>query len=192
MKFSLPIQRPANSQKVTCKVSGAYVFLYTTNKGEPAARGFTKSAKSNSVFWLRFPSEARRAAFVTQFFANQSARTEATKARRAERATPHTLQVGHVLYTSWGYEQTNVDFYQVTRIVGKNSVEIRAIASQDATGAGRGTHDSGRCLPVLDAFKGEPMIKRVDMGGKSPSIRIASYASAQLWDGKSVYYSWGY
>ena len=37
-----------------------------------------------------------------------------------------------------------------------------------------------------DAFKGEPMRKRVD----NNRVRIASYATAGLWDGQPERYSW--
>lgn len=36
-------------------------------------------------------------------------------------------KVGDVLHGSWGYDQTNCEFYEVTRIVGKRTVEIRGL-----------------------------------------------------------------
>jgi len=34
---------------------------------------------------------------------------------------------GTIFYSSWGYEQTNVSFYQVVKLSGKASVIIREI-----------------------------------------------------------------
>lgn len=36
----------------------------------------------------------------------------------------HPLDVGSVLYTSWGYDQTNVNFYKVVGLRGKTMVRI--------------------------------------------------------------------
>jgi len=73
------------------------------------------------------------------------------------------LVVGDVLVNSWGYEQTNVDYYQVTALVGKQSVEIRAIAKQsEETGSMVGV-----CTPILDHFTTAPFRKKVTNGGRS-------------------------
>lgn len=41
---------------------------------------------------------------------------------------PRGVKVGDIFYTSWGYEQTNLDFYQVVGLVGKVTVKLRKIA----------------------------------------------------------------
>lgn len=33
-------------------------------------------------------------------------------------------EVGQILYSSWGYDQTNIDFYQIVRVSEKGSVWI--------------------------------------------------------------------
>ncbi|MER9484225.1 hypothetical protein NKI74_33885 [Mesorhizobium sp. M0494] len=48
--------------------------------------------------------------------------------RRDERKRPHGFEVGHVLYASLGYDQTNIDFYQVTKIIGAHMVEVYAVS----------------------------------------------------------------
>lgn len=37
------------------------------------------------------------------------------------------VSVGDIFYTSWGYEQTNVNFFQVVQLVGKMSVRVREV-----------------------------------------------------------------
>jgi hypothetical protein len=82
------------------------------------------------------------------------------KARlKAERTAPHDVKIGDVFRSSWGYDQTNVDFYQVISVT-RAMVEVRAIR-QD-----------------IDDFRGEPMKKRVNMQGGEPSISIYSFANA--------------
>lgn len=37
------------------------------------------------------------------------------------------VKVGDIFYASWGYDQTNVDFFQVIKLVGKTSVRVREV-----------------------------------------------------------------
>lgn len=45
-----------------------------------------------------------------------------------EEKTLHGVKIGDLFYTSWGWEQTNVDFFQVIGFKGKQSVVIRQVA----------------------------------------------------------------
>ena len=66
------------------------------------------------------------------------------KHRADETAKVCTLKVGDIVNTSWGYDQTNVDFFVVTRVSAK-MVWVRPIASDyEATG-----HMCGRAWPVV-------------------------------------------
>lgn len=50
----------------------------------------------------------------------------------------HRLEVGDILHTSWGYDQTNATFYQVVAVNGKTQVTLSQIGkrlSDDGTGA---------------------------------------------------------
>ncbi len=40
------------------------------------------------------------------------------------------VKIGDLFYTSWGYEQTNVDFFQVVAVKGKTSVLVRQVRPQ--------------------------------------------------------------
>lgn len=93
---------------------------------------------------------------------------------KAQRQAPHDVKVGDIFRSSWGYEQTNIDYYQVTRLVGSRSIEVRAIAADSID-----THYmQGDCVPMRDAFIGEPMTKRISMAGGEPAFAVASYANA--------------
>ncbi len=61
-----------------------------------------------------------------------------------------TVSVGDIFVSSWGYEQTNVTFYQVLSVHGKKTVTVREIrANSEYT-------DSmvGFKTPVLNDFRG--------------------------------------
>ena len=96
----------------------------------------------------------------------------------------HSLQIGSILYSSWGYEQTNIDFYEVTKLIGKCTIEIREIAQT------RETHNynclSGKTRPIASKYVDQPMKKRVNEYNR---IKISSFQSASIWGGEELYYS---
>jgi hypothetical protein len=92
---------------------------------------------------------------------------------KAKRNAPHDVKIGDIFKASWGYDQTNIDFYECTAIIGQ-MIEIRAIAQESEETLSM----QGECVPMPGAFIGEPMRKRVSMAGGDPSVRIESYCSA--------------
>jgi hypothetical protein len=97
----------------------------------------------------------------------------------------HDLEEGDILYSSWGYDQTNVDFYEVVKVLAK-SVVIRKIAQKVA----KSHQTADYVVPVPGRFEGPAMTKRVSPRG---GVKIKSYAYASPWDGKPKYQTgWGF
>ncbi len=119
-----------------------------------------EEADSYQVVWHK--RIARRAAFKAEL--------KAEKALTAKQ--PQTaLVVGDVLVASWGYEQTNYNYYQVTRLAGMRTVEIRELAKiRGGIGQLQGT-----CVPAVNQFIGEPKMKRVNESG---SVKIDTVRQA--------------
>lgn len=171
--------------KIVPKDVNAEIYLSEYN-GKLYAMGF--KGKSNKP---SFNGRFRTAEFREQYIKNwlESVRkSEAFKAeiRATRKAFVHSLKVGDILRTSWGYDQTNIDFYQVTELRGKCNVIIREIGQEQHQTTGL---DSWTTMPALNSFRGEPMLKRVQEGN---CIRIASYAMASLWSGKPQHASTGH
>ena len=155
---------------------------------EKHAMGFG-GKRSRPDFNYIFRNQDRRDEYVTNYIDGLRQSQEYASKRRADRSKPHTLKVGDILYTSWGYDQTNVDFYQVVEVVGKCTVVIREIAQKTVSGSG-GPSES--VVAVKDSFIGEPMTKR---SNSTNCVRIASYASASPWDGQPKHqtgFGWGH
>lgn len=109
----------------------------------------------------------------------------------------HPLTVGTVLYSSWGYDQTNIDFYEVVKATAK-TVTIRGIKQVR-------THDGymqGSCVPATgddrwfpagDVLgRDKPMVRTVRISPYDNLPRVnahADYASAQPWRGNSIGWS---
>ncbi|MCB0744314.1 MAG: hypothetical protein KDC67_10450 [Ignavibacteriae bacterium] len=82
---------------------------------------------------------------------------EKEKAERARRKRENRVSadVGQLFYTSWGYDQTNVDFYQVLEKIGKATVLLQEIGSEYTD------NDYGRVKPRPDKKFGEPFRARI-------------------------------
>lgn len=75
---------------------------------------------------------------------------------KAAAAFRESLRVGDILYSSWGWEQTNIDFYQVIAIRG-SAVDLRQLDQ-------RTTEDGYMCgttVPLPDVFKGKTHTHRL-------------------------------
>lgn len=147
------------------KQSSAIAYLYTSKTGKPVAAMFGgKRAKPDRHF--RYVNDESRMRAVQEHF--ECIRYRESRKRAA--ASPRTLQVGDVLRSMWGYEQTNIDYYEVTALIGKQSVEIRQIGCESVD-----THYmQGKSVPVPGAYIGKQMRKRAN----GDSVKIESYAYA--------------
>lgn len=95
----------------------------------------------------------------------------------------HNVKVGTIFYTSWGYEQTNVNFYEVIELVGKCTLvlqELEQIRTPDGYGL------SGNTNPVPSSYIGNPFRKRINSDG---FIKISSCQLGMIWDGRTLSYS---
>lgn len=89
------------------------------------------------------------------------------------------VEVGSIFYSSWGYDQTNIDFYEVVGLTPQ-SVKVRMVR-KNAEGGGVYGY---KVTPRKGDFVGEVMTKRLSEGYRGqPAISINSYSSAWLWDG---------
>ena len=102
---------------------------------------------------------------------------------KQELAPPPTAQVGDILYTSGGYEQTNVSFYEVVAVSGSTAT-IRQIGKNYLPS--QSTQYEDAVTPAVGAFVGPPTKKRVQKAtyGGSYKIKISDYSTAYPWDGK--------
>ena len=77
--------------------------------------------------WYGYADEATaRAAIEADTTPDQESKS-GHKAKKATAAPAHGVKVGDLFYASWGYEQTNVNFFQVVELVGSSSVRIREV-----------------------------------------------------------------
>ena len=111
------------------------------------------------------------------------------KAVKAEKVNKYGVKVGDVFTASWGYEQTNVDWFQVVELVGESSVRVVEVApivmkSNEGFLCGYYTYKlTAEPMPrkewsvhLKDKKNGD--VKRIQKSGESVFFKMASYANA--------------
>ncbi len=162
-------------------VDGVNAVAHIGDTPRPWAIGYRGKAERSS-FNYSFRTVAARDQYVADFFANVKAHADRRAQQAAERRDyAHGLMVGSVLVSTWGYEQTNVDFYEVVAVPSSKTVRIRPIA-QTGTETGFMT---GSCTPVARAYTGDATLHRVRQGD---CITIGHH-SASRWNGTPTRWS---
>lgn len=148
---------PQGSTKVQDLKSDAVAYIFpSARSGRPAAVMYAgKSSKPARHFV--YPTDARREADVRAFFDGQRARRASKLAISAERAAfQHSYVVGDILTCSWGYDQTNVDAYEVVDLKGKHIMLRRIRTAEEATSS-----MTGRVVPQSGEFIGDRVTRHL-------------------------------
>lgn len=167
--------------------SGTDLEIWTWEEGDKIY-GVAFAGKAGKPLWLySFRNKEDRRKRIEETIASSLNRLQHKSEREEKKRTfKHTLKPGDVLYTSWGYDETHVDFYEVVEVRGK-SVVVCPI-SKSTVSEGRG-YD--QVAPVPGDCRGEAMTKRVT---ESNSVKIEGHY-AGLWHGKPVHetsFGWGH
>lgn len=165
-------------QKITAKDLSCAVYVKTCERtGRYLATGYRGKALK-PAFSYYYTSEQSRAARVSEWISA----TMETRERYQRKA--RALVVGDVLRSSWGYDQTNIDYYVVLETFGAFGVVIAE--------CGKNSEDTGcmqgKCVPDPSRIVGAPMRKQCD--GDSVKINSFIYASKiepQMIAGAKVY-----
>ena len=158
----------------------------------------SKARFPKALFNYRFKSPERMAEYCSEWIERVEKNINSNNERKAikkeaQKNMNHNYVEGSIIYNSWGYDQTNIDFYQVVESKEK-SVILREIAS--STVAGSEGFMSASVKPIKDYFVGEPILKRINIsvsynGDISYYIKakhgcFCEYANAE----SGVYSSW--
>lgn len=182
-EFYIP-QNP--SLVITDEEAKAVIYFSTDAGSRPCAMGFG-GKRQRPDFNYSFRNQQAAYDYAEKYLEGQreTARMKA-EWRKEQREFTTSLVVGDILYTSWGYDQTNVEWFQVLEVKpsGK-TVIIREICGESVEDAG---WMCGYTMPLKDRFvkDSKPMTKRVRKGD---AITIDQVRNAYKWGGKRKYWS---
>jgi hypothetical protein len=93
-------------------------------------------------------------------------------------ATSTEAMVGDIFYSSWGYDQTNIDYYQVVKTTGKGCV-VRKL-KKEIVG-----HEGGGNIvkPIPNDFKGDDIQTKYKAYGNTVALASGKiHGYLQIWD----------
>lgn len=158
------------------------VYTYAQNGRLYAIAYSGKRAKSDWHF--KFRTEEQRSERIQQFFASLDAHAQRIAEQRQQRTQPHMFAVGDVIYNSWGYDQTNIDFYEIVK-TSAHFVWLQSIA-RDLKETG---FMSGEVTPCPGTCRGEITQHRVHVYGSGNSVHF-EHGAGSKWDGIPKHCSW--
>lgn len=124
---------PDNAVEINHPDGLGIVYHYTDRRNILCAIAYAgKSAKSSWHYSYPYkdPEKAKelRQKKTEEFFANLTGHEELKAKYKRERAEPHDFKVGEIICNSWGYDQTNTDYYEIVK-VSTHFVWLRPVAS---------------------------------------------------------------
>jgi hypothetical protein len=158
---------------------GTDLEIWTWEEGDKIY-GIAFAGKSNKPLWnYRFMSEKSRAERIAQLVeSRRQAMAEKAARAAAKKAFKHDLKVGDVLKASWGYDQTNVDFFEVVSTTEK-TVKVRPVGKSVV----RSDSAADYVVPVPGDFRGGAILCRPTTYG----VKIDDVRRADRWSGKPSY-----
>lgn len=161
MRFSFPRESyiPRNSKPLYDAGSDAVVYIYETAGKFGAAMFYGKQAKP--VWHWTFRKEEAMARAISEAFTSRRSHSEYVARVRSDRKQPHGHKVGDVFATNWGYDQTNVEHYEIVALHGATMATVRQIAQHNVEIA----YMQGKCAPDFGNFIGEPVRVKLTQHG---------------------------
>lgn len=139
--------------------------------------------------YYRFRDAEHRAEWIEHEKRVEDVRQRVQQERAVERsarlvAMLERFPVGTILHYSWGYEQTNCEFYEVVERRGARTAIIREIASETVEGSEG--FMSERRKPRPGVYIGKPMVKRIGPWG----ISMDHGSATPVEPGQTFHCSW--
>lgn len=192
MRHTLPREFyvPKGAVKVADKNSDAVAYL-APHPTKPWHRAVVfVGNQSKPLLDANFTTPAAREERVRTLFQNRrGAIARKAEQQAARKAEDRGLEVGDIVVSSWGYNRTNVDAFQVTALIGRTMVELRKIncATIKGTEGNYGPY-SGDCVPVKDSFAEGRQSETLRKVAKSGAVSLDDTRYASKWDGVRHYY----
>ena len=169
------------------------IVTFNCEDGKPGVL-IWQGKQSKPVNFIKFPNDEKRDNFVKYAITEEKELMEEKKAlAEIRKNAKHPYKVGDILTGSWGYDQTNVDAFQVTELKGKSLI-LERIGFKTVDGSE--AFMSHSVLPVKDDFIYDgyrvSKIRKLPQthNGKEWYVKLHHSCYLSLWDGSSMYQSY--
>lgn len=176
---------PKSARRVKAKGLPVEFFVYEDAQGRPCAQCWI--GKQAKPAWRHyFLTNEQREKRIAGQIAVIREREDRKAARRKASSAGHNWKPGLILKGTWGYEQTNVDFFKVTRVIGKTMVEIAKIGAATAEGTESYTWGQRYVTPNPDAVSTERHRVKVDASYGNGLCKSPVHGILTPWEGQPV------
>lgn len=182
---------PKGAIKITPKGLDLVIYLYSDRGGQPCALAFG-GKRSKPDLHVRYSKPERREAHLREHVENARRVAEYKAEQQAKRTGfKHSFKVGNILHHSWGWEQTNCEFYQVIETT-PGTITFRELTQRAVPDSQQKHGMAENRLPVPGSFldDAQPITKRPQYQQDGPGNVPMKHGCCSLWDGRSKYCSW--
>jgi uncharacterized protein YegJ (DUF2314 family) len=175
--------------KITTTIKGKYQLDKWQENDHFFVKVYNNNAKkayNRLKKYYRFSSEQSADDYIKRTLESIQSSIDAKEKRKQERLNfKNPAKVGDILESMWGYDQTNIDYYQVIEVKNK-SVKIKAINKQFLE---NDSYGQDLVKPAKNSFKNEKVLTKMVRAGFDNDkndyyVKINSFMIADLWDGK--------
>jgi hypothetical protein len=158
--------------KILARDLSCACYTYNNKDGLPCVIGYVGRSKK-SAFNYRYKTKEARTVKIVEWMGRY---IELSKKQSV--AKLRNVVVGSILKACWGYDQTTIDFFKVTALIGKTMVEVVEIGATQSESGGM----NGLCVPDPEKIIGKPMRRKCD-GDK---VKIDDSVRAYLMEPKEI------
>ena len=144
---------------------------------------FYIGSRKNPVWYTQFRTAERMHEIIDEYISRSDTWETAKEERAAERkAFKTTLKKGDILHGSWGWEQTNCEFYEVDKVKNNKVTLVRLTNKHVQT---EGFHMAADVMP--GDRTDEKIEGQVTLG---ENVKVSRCCTVSPWNGKPKYSSW--
>lgn len=176
---------PANATECQHPNGLGVAYAYSLPNGKSCVIAYDGN-QSKRAFHESYRDAEKRDVRIAEHFAALTSSALQKKEWRDRKNAAHSMVVGDIIHHSWGWEQTQCDFYQVLAVTAHGAT-IQAISSATVPDScySHGMAEMQTATP--NAFCGEPLKVRIDGTNRVTTLK---HGSAAKWDGRPKYCSW--
>lgn len=187
-------------QAYTESITGDYgIECFYTEIGKPAAILYAGRSKK-PIFHFSFRTVEQMHDYInekignitTDMQSNEERKNKAKDFQAQMKASDH-FKVGDIIVNSWGWEQTNIEFYQVTEVKNKK-IKVQEIYQHTVEGSEYSHGMECNVMPSIDRFieTEKPFLLSLKMDAKGNCLicNPKSYYYFYKWEGGEMYKSW--
>ena len=154
-----------------------------------------KFSKEKQIFGFRFLNEDRRLEYINEDYLNRVKNQEAKEKYKSDKEIKNksdllNVKVGDIFKDSWGYEQTNVDYFQVVAKPSSSFIVVKKINYEliDETVSNM----SAYVKPLINSFKNDEELKFKLNGASFKSSSFSWANKVENIEKEKAYTSWYY